>query len=263
MTEIVVPLAYERAGKGVPLILLHGYSLNRTIWKGVLPFLTDIADVIMPDLRGHGLSPIPEGEYRMEAMAADVIALMDSLGIKKAVIVGHSMGGYVALSLLKNYSNRLDSIGLVASKAAADSPERVQERMKSIEEIKESGTASVMKSMLARLTRNEEILPELASIMSSATARGLIGTLYGMAYRENALEWLGSVRIPLMVISGAEDLISPRQGMEEIIRICNAAWWVEIPGCGHMPMMENPEATGLALRSLVTTSLARLGADQG
>ncbi len=63
MTEITVPLAYERAGKGVPLILLHGYPLNRTIWKGVLPFLTDIADVIMPDLRGHGQSPNPEGEY--------------------------------------------------------------------------------------------------------------------------------------------------------------------------------------------------------
>ena len=92
----------------MPLILLHGYPLNRTIWKDVLPFLTDIADVITPDLRGHGQSPIPEGEYSMETMAADVIALMDSLGIETAVIAGHSMGGYVTLALLKYHPRALD-----------------------------------------------------------------------------------------------------------------------------------------------------------
>ncbi len=257
MAEITIPLAYERAGNGVPLILLHGYPLNRTIWKGVLPFLTNIADVIMPDLRGHGQSPIPEGEYCMETMAADVIALMDSLGIEKGVIAGHSMGGYVTLALLKYHPERLIAAGMVASQAAADSPEKYLARMESIEEIKISGPAIVTEGMLARLTRKEDILSELAGILSAATARGLIGTLSGIANREDALEWLRSIKTPLMVISGADDLIIPRERSEEIVRSSANAWWVEIPGCGHMPMMENPEVTGLALRSLVATSLVR------
>ena len=257
MTEISVSLAYERAGKGVPLILLHGYPLNRTIWKDVLPFLTDIADVITPDLRGHGQSPIPEGEYSMETMAADVVALMDSLGIETAVIAGHSMGGYVTLALLKYFPERLIAAGMVACQATADSPEKHLARMESIEEIKLSGPAAVTEGMLARLTRKEDILPELAGILSAATTRGLIGTLAGIAKREDALERLRSIKTPLMVISGTEDLIIPRERSAEIVRSSPNAWWVEIPGSGHMPMMENPEATGLALRSLVATSAAR------
>jgi pimeloyl-ACP methyl ester carboxylesterase len=257
MTEITVSLAYERAGQGVPLILLHGYPLNRTIWKGVLPFLTDIADVIMPDLRGHGKSPIPEGEYSMETMAGDVIALMDSIGIETAVIAGHSMGGYVTLALLKYHPERLIAVGMVASQAAADSPEKYLARMESIEEIKISGPTAVTEGMLARLTRKEDILPELAEIISAATAQGLIGTLAGIAKREDALERLRSIKTPLMVISGAEDLIVPRERSAEIVRSSPNAWWVEILGSGHMPMMENPEATGLALRSLVVTTMVR------
>lgn len=257
MTEITVPLEYERAGKSVPLILLHGYPLNRTIWKGVLPFLTDIADVIMPDLRGHGESPVPEGEYRMETMAADVIALMDSLDIDKAVIAGHSMGGYVTLAMMKYYPERLIAAGMIASQATADSPEKYLARMESIEAIKLSGPAVVTEGMLSRLTRQEDILTELAGIISAATARGLIGTLSGIAKREDALERLRRIKIPLLVISGAEDLIIPRERSEEIVRSSSNVWWVEIPGSGHMPMMENPQATGLALRSLVVTSMAR------
>ncbi len=108
----------------------------------------------------------------METMAADVIALMDSLGIKTAVIAGHSMGGYVTLALLKYYPERLIAVGMVASQAAADSPEKYLARMESIEEIKVSGPAAVTEGMLARLTRKEDILPELAGIISAATSPG-------------------------------------------------------------------------------------------
>ncbi len=127
MVEGSVSLAFDRFGQGVPLILMHGYPLNRTIWKGVIPYLQDVADVIIPDLRGHGDSPIPQGEYRMETMAGDVITLMDKLGIDRAVIAGHSMGGYVALSLIRNYPERVIALALVASQAEADSPERYQD----------------------------------------------------------------------------------------------------------------------------------------
>ena len=167
------------------------------------------------------------------------------------------MGGYVTLALLKNHPDRLTSAGMVASQAAADSPEKYLARMESIEEIKLSGPAAVTEVMLTRLTRKEDILPELAGILSAATARGLIGTLSAIAKRENALAWLRGIKTPLMVVSGAEDLIIPRERAAEIVRSSPSAWWVEIPGSGHMPMMENPEATGLALRSLVVTSVAR------
>jgi 3-oxoadipate enol-lactonase len=258
MTEGSVPLAFDRVGHGVPLILLHGYPLNRTIWNRVIPYFQDNTDVISPDLRGHGDSPIPPGEYLMETMAGDVVALMNRLGVERVVIAGHSMGGYVALALLKNFPERISALALVASQAAADSPERYQARMQSIAEIQKSGTGVVTESMLTRLTRNKALYPELKRIFSSATREGLIGTLQGIAKREDARPWLGSITIPVLVISGGEDAIIPREKAAEVVNRCRSAWWMELPDCGHMPMMENPEATGLALRSLVVTTQARL-----
>src|SRR5229473_5971067 len=93
-------LGYDASGGGRPLLLLHGYPLNRKMWRPQLELLVDAANVIAPDLRGHGESDAPAGPYTMDQLADDAVALLDELGFTgPAVVGGLSMGGYVALAL--------------------------------------------------------------------------------------------------------------------------------------------------------------------
>src|SRR5512144_1307135 len=124
MTYLPVNLAYEEHGEGTPVILTHGFPLNRSIWYPVVPKLSEKVHLILPDLRGHGQSPVPEGVYSMRLLAEDLRALMDQLNIEKVVLAGHSMGGYVSLAFARAYPGRLAGLALVATQAAADSPER-------------------------------------------------------------------------------------------------------------------------------------------
>lgn len=257
MMSDTIQLAYDRHGAGIPLILLHGYPLNRSIWRDVPPHVMDIADVILPNLRGHGDSPAPDGIYSMQIMAGDVIRLMDTLSIDKAVIAGHSMGGYVSLALTRDYPDRVLGLGLITTQAAADSPERYQARLETVEEVKRYGPKVVTESMIERLTANASLYPGLRAILSGASVEGLTGTLLGIAGREDARGWLGNITVPTLILSGARDAIIPRERAFEMAAGIPNAWWVEIPGCGHMPMMEDPQSTGLALRSLLATVQAK------
>jgi 3-oxoadipate enol-lactonase len=251
--ETTVQLAFESHGNGIPLILLHGYPLNRTIWLDIIPWIKDIAQILLVDLRGLGESPSPEGHYLMELMAADVAALMDRLGIQKAIIAGHSMGGYAALAFSKNFPERLLGLGLIATQAAADSPERFEARMATIEDIKLKGTRVVSESIPERLTSNRELDSRLKEIMSTVTKVGLIGTLQGIAARSDARAWLPEIKVPTLVLSGGADVINAREKSQEMASALPRGWWVELLRCGHMPMLEDTASTGIALRSLVCT----------
>ncbi|WP_322510149.1 alpha/beta hydrolase, partial [Anaerolinea sp.] len=148
MTNQPVRLFYREHGQGKPMILIHGFPLDHSIWDAVAEDLSEKARVIIPDLRGYGKSPKPEGEYTMRMMADDLIALLDQLGIDKAIMVGHSMGGYITLALAKAYPQRLSGIGFVATQAAADLPERRQARLILVDEIKRKGAQAVVHANL-------------------------------------------------------------------------------------------------------------------
>src|SRR5690349_24970010 len=117
-----VQLAYERRGKGTPLVLLHGYPLDHHLWDEVAPLLEDTFDVILPDLRGFGESTTVDSPYSMDDYASDIAVLLDQLGIPKVAIVGHSMGGYAALAFARMYPERVRGLGLVSSEVLAVPP---------------------------------------------------------------------------------------------------------------------------------------------
>src|SRR5690606_26707198 len=102
-----IELAYARRGKGSPLVLLHGYPLDHHIWDAVTPLLENEFDLILPDLRGFGQSTTVETPYTLDDFAADIAGLLDQLGIPKAALAGHSMGGYVALAFVNRYPERV------------------------------------------------------------------------------------------------------------------------------------------------------------
>src|SRR3990172_563796 len=119
-----IQIAYERHGSRTPLVLLHGYPLDHTIWDEIVPLLEGDFDLIVPDLRGFGQSDLVEEQYTVADMAADVAALLDELGIENTYIAGHSMGGYIALAFVRNYPERVSGLSLVSSQSLGDSPDR-------------------------------------------------------------------------------------------------------------------------------------------
>jgi 3-oxoadipate enol-lactonase len=246
-----VKLAYEEHGSGFPMIFIHGYPLNRSTWKPLVPFMQKSVRMILVDLRGLGESPVVEGVYSMSAMAEDIHALMDRLGIAKACLVGHSMGGYVSMAFARAYPERLAGLGLVATHAKADSPEVRQTRIKQADEVLQNGVTVVSETMPLRLSTLPKIQALMRDVILSADRRAVYGCLRGMAVREEALTWLPDVHVPCVVIAGINDAIVPLEAAKQMAAALPQGRLLELPGTGHMPMMEKPQAVAQALNQLL------------
>ncbi len=180
-----ISIAYERRGKGVPLVLLHGYPLDHSIWEPILPLLENDFDLILPDLRGFGESDVSTGHYGMADLAADVADLLSGLDIWQAVIAGHSMGGYAALAFVRAYPQRVRGLGLVASQVLADTPEKKAGRYQEADDILAHGVQKVAEGMSVKLTSNPDLQARLKSLILR-TAPGGVGrsiTCHGRSSR--------------------------------------------------------------------------------
>ena len=243
-----VHLAYERRGKGTPMVLLHGYPLDHHLWDQVVPLLEDKFDLILPDLRGFGESTTVDSFYAMEDFAADIAGLLDFLEIPKAVIVGHSMGGYISLAFARVYPDRIRGLGLVASQAAADTPERRDGRYNSAAEVADKGIASVVETMAPKFTPDPRLQQYARDSMERQQPAAYIGALKAMAERVDSTMLLSSINYPVVIVHGDADALVPVDRAREARDLVPNVHYVEISGAGHMPMMEAPERTAEALR---------------
>ena len=246
-----IQIAYNRKGTGKPLVLVHGYPLDHTIWDEVVPLLENDFDIILPDLRGFGQSDVVESQYKIVDMAADIAGLLDHLGIEKAAIVGHSMGGYVSLAFASAYPGRVLGLGLVASQALADSPEGKQGRYAAAEEIMKTGVESVAEAFSPKLTPNERVQAYVQNLIAEQRSAGLAGALKAMAERDDSTSVLSSFTFPVVVVHGKADELIPVQRAQEIKTEIPHATLMELPGIGHMPMMEDIQATATTLKNLL------------
>lgn len=245
-----IRLAYDRRGKGTPLVLLHGYPLDHHLWDAVAPLLEDMFDLILPDLRGFGESSTVDSFYAMEDYAADIGSLLDRLGIEKAAIAGHSMGGYVALAFVRLFPGRVRGLGLISSQALADSPERKEARYKSAAEVAEHGIGSVVETMAPKFTADEKLQAFARASMERQSPGAYIGALKAMAARVDSTQLLSSSLFPVVLVHGTSDQLIPIDRAREVKAALPLAYLVEISGAGHMPIMENKEQTAEALKHL-------------
>jgi len=251
MNLIPVQLYYEEYGKGFPVVFLHGYPFDHTIWEPLVPLISDKARLILPDLRGFGRSPVPDGVYSMRLLAEDVLNLMNTLKIEKAILVGHSMGGYVSLAFAQAYPHRLSGLGLVCTQAGADAPERRQARYQMAEEVSRKGVKVAAENMAPKVTSNPELAKSLQKLIMQNKPKGIIASLKGMAERPDALGWLSAISIPAVVLAGGADGFVSLERAHTMTQLLGKAWLVELPGVGHMPMLDAPQATADALNQLI------------
>ena len=243
-----IDLAYTRRGTGTPLVLIHGFPLDHTSWDKVASLLESEFEIITPDLRGFGQSTTLETPYTVSDMADDLAGLLDSLEIEKTVIAGHSMGGYVALAFAKKYPQRVSGLGLISSQAVADAPDRKEGRYKTAAEVAEKGTVVVADAMTPKLSADAKVQSIVRAVIEKQGKSGVIGALKAMAEREDSMSLLSLFTFPLLLVHGDADLLIPIERAREIKAVLPSAKLVELPGAGHTPMMEFPEATADGLR---------------
>jgi len=251
MNNDTVPLYFEEFGSGIPIVLVHGFPLDHTIWEPVVAPLTKHSRIVLPDLRGFGRSPVPPGKTSIRMMAEDLVVLLDLLKIDKAIMVGHSMGGYICLSFAQAYPHRLAGLGLVATQAAADTPEKRQARFNTADEVERHGVKVIADNMVPKLTANAELQTVLRELILKTDPIGVIGALKAMAERPDSTGLLSSISVPSVVLAGSVDTLIPIERSKTMAQLLARAWLAELPGVGHMPMMEAPQQAAETLRQLI------------
>jgi 3-oxoadipate enol-lactonase len=246
-----VHVAYERSGRGTPLVLIHGYPLDHSIWNPIVPLLEPFFDLILPDLRGFGQSSVDHSRYQLNDLAGDIAALLIHLEIQQAAIAGHSMGGYVALAFARQHPLLISSLGLMSSQATADSPEKRTDRFQAAERVEANGVSEVADSMPALLTVDPEIQALLKEIILHQPPAGVAGALRAIADRPDSTDILSSFDHPVAIIHGLEDSLIPVERARAGRSLVKTGSLVEIEGASHMPMMEAPGATADGLRYLL------------
>lgn len=239
------------------VVLLHGYLESMLVWDEFAALLKESVRVVTIDLPGHGVSMVTSQVHTMEYLAECVALTMEALGIERYSVVGHSMGGYVALAMVEKYASRLESIVLLSSTTSADSQEKCDRRRREIELIKAG-----KKNMLARLVPHAGFAPEnvkrlkdyiedIGELILMTEDEGVIAILGGMIERKSRGELLRQSGVPHMFIFGRHDYYIPVETAEEMIAADPTARVVWLEHSGHMGFYEEPELCAQAILEMV------------
>ena len=252
-----IQLAYNDEGSGPPVVLLHGYPFNSSMWNEQVAALRDAHRVVTPDLRGHGNSDSVPGTATMNAMAQDVASLMDALDIPQAALGGLSMGGYVVLAFYRLFPNRVRSLILADTRAQADNEEGKQNRAKQVEKVLAEGMAGIVDSMLPKLlapdtvSKRPEVVKRIRDMMLQTKPEGAAAALRGMATSEDQTELLSQITLPALIVVGREDAITPLQDSEKMHQELRGSRLEIIENAGHVSNLERPEHFNQALLSFL------------
>jgi pimeloyl-ACP methyl ester carboxylesterase len=251
-------LAYDDNGSGQPLLLIHGFPLNRTMWRPQIAALTKAGyRVITPDLRGFGTSPMTSAAVNMSSYADDIIALMDRLHLPQAVVGGMSMGGYVLLNLLERYPERVSAAIFIVTKAGADDAAGKGKRTALAAATASEGMKPVLevfRTILfapATLTAQPELVADVASWISATDPGGAAAGLIAMRERKDYLPLLAAIRQPALVIGADQDQVMPSDHSRAIAAGIADARLSILQGGGHMVNLEQPDKFNALLKEFL------------
>jgi pimeloyl-ACP methyl ester carboxylesterase len=240
-------LARDVQGDGHPILFIHGFPFDRTMWRPLMATLTGWRR-IAPDLRGLGLSDVPES-YSMAEYADDLAALMDALHVPQAVVCGLSMGGYVAFELLRRHSARVRALILTATRAEADDEAGKQRRGDMIALVERQGPAVLAEVLLpqllapANLTAMPHVTEHLRTMIAGSPVKGVVGALRAMRDRADATPLLRKIEVPTLVIAGRDDQLIPPAASRQLADAIPGALFTLIPDAGHLCPLEQPVTT--------------------
>jgi 3-oxoadipate enol-lactonase len=253
-----VKLAYDDAGHGECVVLIHGHPFDRSLWQPQVAALSDGFRVLAPDLRGFGASPVTPGSVSMRELAADVEELLGDLRIDRAAIVGLSMGGLVVMELagaLRSRPDRYWALGLVATTAEPVAPGERETRRARADAIERDGIQVLVDYMHTGLygpSCPPAVRERVDTMMSAAPPAGAAAALRGRAERPDYRPVLAGLDIPAFVCAGSADPWSTKAVTAEIIEHLRRPELLAIDDVGHLPHLEADGVFTPALRAFLT-----------
>nr|WP_044200024.1 alpha/beta fold hydrolase [Oscillochloris trichoides] len=250
-----ITLHYADEGNGPPLLFLHAFPLSGAMWQPQRTALSDQFRLIVPDLRGFGATDVTPGPTTMEQHADDVAALLDHLGLDQVALCGLSMGGYIAMALLRRHPNRVSKLVLANTRANADSLEAQAQREINATIAEAKGASTIADMMIPALVAphaDAHVRSMLRTIIEANPPAGIASALRGLALRPDSLATLQSTTLPTLVIAGTDDAITPLDTARVMHEAIPTSRLVIIPGAGHLSNLERPDDFTAALRSFLS-----------
>jgi pimeloyl-ACP methyl ester carboxylesterase len=248
---------YDDLGNGVPLLLIHGFPLDRTLWRSQIEALQSSARVIAPDLRGFGQSGEAPETMTMEDYAADLKALLHSLNIEHTVVCGLSMGGYIALAFLAKYPEAVKGLILCNTRAGADSEQAREGRYANVKKAYEEGVPAIADAMLPKMltevtrTNRDSLTTFVRTMMAHQRPGGVAAALRGMAARPDRTPMLAAINVPTLIITGSADTLIPPGESELMAKAVPGSRLVVIPDVAHLSNIENPDAFNASVKEFI------------
>lgn len=253
-------LFYSESGTShldAPLVLLHGFCETHEVWTRFERSLAQNYHILCPDLPGFGKSPLPAGDFQLTDVAEALHDWLKELGIKRCILLGHSLGGYVSLAFLEKYPHMAEGIGLMNSTAYADSEEKKRTRDNVIAFVEKHGVEKFIDSFVPQLFYSENRnklkveIEELLSIARSTPEESLIAYTRAMQQRPDRLAVLKHFRKPILYIVGEEDSSVPLEDSKKQIKTLSNYEVHILKKTGHMGMYEKPEESLEIIRNFV------------
>lgn len=247
-------LAYREAGDGPLLLLVHGFPLDHRVWLDQLEALSSRCRCVAVDLRGFGASGPPVEPLSMEVMADDLAALIEVLGEEGAHVAGLSMGGYVALALWERHRDVVRSLALVDTRAEADSPQGRARRDELAEQAVTKGLPWLAESMTASLLAPGTSLrarARLRSMVEGVRYETVVAALAGMRDRADRRSLLSGIEVPVLVVVGDRDQVTPPASAREMAEAVPDGRLVVVEDAGHLTPLEAADRVSRALGSLL------------
>jgi pimeloyl-ACP methyl ester carboxylesterase len=249
-------LGYDDDGSGEALVLLHGFLFDRGVWAATAEHFAPSCRIVRMDLRGSGASECGAGPALMEALAGDLFGLLDALDVERAVVVGHGMGGFVALAFFRMYAERVAGLGLVASRSQDDDAQlqpacaQIAAALAS-HDVEATVGAYLAHALGPRAAADVPLVTRLRASMGRQSVTGLAAQLVGMRVRLDSGDILGDISVPTTLIAGEYDAWLSATDLEATAAAIEDCQVTRLASIGHLPMVEAPDATLAALSTLL------------
>ncbi|MBP7399189.1 MAG: alpha/beta hydrolase [Chitinophagales bacterium] len=244
---------YSLNGEGKCLILIHGYGAAGYIWNSIIPLIDKQWCVLIPELPGSGISDV-QPNASIEDFADMLHAILKKESISQCVVIGHSMGGYIAMEFAKKYASMMLGVGLLHSHVFADDAEKKAGRNKSAEFIIQHGAEVYLKDFTPKLfskNSDQQFIDTHLQMISATPEKGLTTHLKAMANREDTSEVLRNVNVPVFFGIGEDDAIMPKEVLLKQTSIAAVSQVELFNKSGHMSMIEQPSELAEAMNNFL------------
>ena len=250
----------DTGGEGTPVLLVHGFPFNLTMWRPQIDALGERFRLIAPDLKGAGESEGPDDDsaYSMDSYADELKGLIDELGLDRVVLAGLSMGGYIAFAFARKYPDALAGLVLADTRAEADPPEGVEKRSKQQEQVRAEGIKGLSETLTGALVSDHTKAnrPEAVDAVRRAMdnpARSFTGELEAMKTRPDSTDGLTKINAPTLIIVGENDGVTPPEASRKLHEHITGSRLVVIPNVGHVSNIESPDEFNDALADFLSS----------